>query len=94
MSDDQTEPQLVPNFFLHVSIREICNSLLIDPNYGGLKDARDEDDNIITSDSTLRSLLPPQLKNCPHDTRSCVVVDVTFLLKVYIHHCYPGLIGI
>ena len=26
------------------------------------KDARDEDDNIITRDSTLRSLLPPQVK--------------------------------
>ena len=33
-----------------------------DPNDGGLKDARDEDCEIIISDSTLRSLLPPQLK--------------------------------
>ena len=31
-------------------------------NCGGLKDARDEDGKIIISDSTLRSLLPPQLK--------------------------------
>ena len=29
---------------------------------GGLKDARDEDGKIIISDSTLRSLLPPKLK--------------------------------
>ena len=34
-----------------------------DPNDGGLKDARDEDGKIIISDSTLRSLLPPKLKN-------------------------------
>ena len=32
------------------------------PNDGGLKYARDEDDNIIISDSTLRSLFIPQLK--------------------------------
>ena len=62
MFDDQTEPQLVPKFLLRVSVRELHNILVIDPNYGGLKDARDEDDNIIISDSTLHSLLPPQLK--------------------------------
>ena len=33
-----------------------------DPNYGGLKDARDGDDIIIISDSKLSSLLPTQLK--------------------------------
>ena len=27
-------------------------------------------------------------------TRSCVVVNVAFLLKVYIHYFYPGVIGI
>ena len=31
-------------------------------NDGSLKDAMYEDDNIIISDSTLRSLFPPQLK--------------------------------
>ena len=45
-----------------MSVRELHNSLVSDPNYGGLKDARDEDGKIIISDSTLRSLLPPQLK--------------------------------
>ena len=59
---DQTEPQLVPKWFLQVSVRELHNSLVSDPNDGGLKDARDEDGKIIISDSTLRSLLPPQLK--------------------------------
>ena len=62
---DQTEPQLVPKLLLQVSVRELHNSLVSDPNDGGLKDARDEDDNIIISDSTLRSLLPPQLKQIP-----------------------------
>ena len=62
MLDDQTEPKLVPKFLLWVSVRELHNSLVSDPNDGGIKDARDEDDNIIISDSTLRSLFPPQLK--------------------------------
>ena len=45
-----------------MSVRELHNSLVSDPNDGGLKDARDEDTNNIISDSTLRSLFPPQLK--------------------------------
>ena len=47
---------------LQVSVREMHNSLVSDPNDGVIKNSRDEDDNIIISDSTLRSLLPPQLK--------------------------------
>ena len=58
--DDQIEPQLVPKLLLQVSVREIHNSLVSDPNHGGLKDSRYEDGKIIISDSTLRSLLPPQ----------------------------------
>ena len=60
--DDQTEPQLVPKLLFQVSVREMHNSLVSDTNDGGIKSARDEDDNIIISDSTLRSLIPPQLK--------------------------------
>ena len=59
---DQTEPTLVPKLLLQVSVRELHNSLVSDPTDGGLKDARDEDDKIIIGNSTLRSLLPPQLK--------------------------------
>ena len=50
------------NFLTLCVVRELFNSLVIDPIDGGLKDARDEDGNIIISDSILRSLLPPQLK--------------------------------
>ena len=60
--DDQTEPTLVPKLLPQVSVIELHNSLVSDPNDGGIKYARDEDDKIIISDSTLRSLLPPQLK--------------------------------
>ena len=61
--DYQTEPQLVPKLSLHVSVRELNNSLVIDPNDGGLKDPRDKNNNINISDYTFRSLLPPQLKH-------------------------------
>ena len=57
--DDQTEPQLVPKLLIHVSVREPHNSLVSDPNYGGLKYARDENGKIIISYSTLCLLLPP-----------------------------------
>ena len=77
-----------------MSVRELHNSLVSDPNDGSLKYARDEDDNIIISDSTLRSLLPPKLNKCQHDTRSCVVVNVAVLLKLCTRHCYTGVIGI
>ena len=62
MFDDQTEPQLVPKLLIQVSVRELHNSLVSDPNDCGLKDAKDEDDNIIISDSTFSSLFPPQFK--------------------------------
>ena len=65
MFDDKIEPQLVPKLLLQVSVIELHNILVSDPNYDGIKDARDEGDNNNISDSTLRSLLPPQLKQMP-----------------------------
>ena len=62
MFDGQIEPQLVPKLLHRVSIRKLNNILVIDPNDCVLKYSRDEDDNIIISDSTLCSMLPPQLK--------------------------------
>ena len=57
-----TEPQLVPYFLLQVSVRELHNSLVSDTDNGGIKEARDAEDNIIISDSTSCSLFPPQFK--------------------------------
>ena len=62
MLNYQSEPQLVPKLLLQVSVRELHNSLVSDPNDGGLKNARDEDGKITFRDSTLHSLLPPQFK--------------------------------
>ena len=59
--DGHTEPQLVPKLLLYVSVREVRKSLANATIVGDLKEAIDEDDNIIISDSTLLSLLLPQL---------------------------------
>ena len=58
---DQMEPQLVPKLLLHVSTIELHNIMLSPPEEGGLKEARNEHNNIIISDSTLRNILTPQL---------------------------------
>ena len=63
--DGHTEPQLVPKLLLLVSVREIHKILVSDTDDGGLKDSRDAENNIIISDATLRSLLPPQFKKMP-----------------------------
>ena len=53
---------MVPKLLLQWSVRELYNSLVSDPNNGSPQEARDEEDNIIISDSTLRMLLPKQKK--------------------------------
>ena len=77
-----------------MSVRELHKIIVSYPNYGGIKDARDEGNNIIFSDSTLRNCCHPNLKKNPHDTSSCVVVNVAFVLKLHIRLIYPGVIGI
>ena len=86
MLDDQKEPQLVPKLLLQVSVRELYNSLVSDPNDGGLKDARDEDGKIIISDSTLRSLFPPQLKQMSARYKIMRGCECCISSKVFIHH--------
>ena len=53
----------MPKLLLHVSVRKHHNSMVSHPEEGGLKKVRDEDNNIIISDSPLRNILPHQLKN-------------------------------
>ena len=91
--DGHTRPQITPKMLLWVSSREIHNSLVSDPDYGGLKEAIYAENNIIISDFTLCSLFPPP-KKCQHNTRSCVVVNVVYMPKVYILHYYHGVIGL
>ena len=79
---------------LQVSVRELHNNIVSEPVYGGIKEARYADNSIIISDYTFRSLLKPQLKKCHQDTRSCVVVNVVYMPKLYIPHNYHGVTGI
>ena len=57
--DGHNEPQPAPKLLFQVSVIEIHNNLVSSTKDGGIKEARDEDDNVIISDSILRSLLPP-----------------------------------
>ena len=47
---------------LQVSVQELINIMVSTPEEGGPKEARNEVNDIIISDSTLRNILPPQLK--------------------------------
>ena len=58
--DGHNRPQIYPKLLLQVSIRERHNSIVSEPVDGGIKEARDVENNIIISDSTLHSLLPTQ----------------------------------
>ena len=67
--DVKTEPQFVPKLLLQVSVRELHNSLISDTSDGGIKEARDTENNIVIRDSTLHSLFTSQLKKCHQDTK-------------------------
>ena len=62
MFDDQTETQLVTKLLLQVYVRELHNRLVSDLTDGGIKYAREEENNSIISDYTFCSLFPPKLK--------------------------------
>ena len=61
--DGYSWPQLVPKLLLQVSVWGLHNSMVSPPEEGILEESRDVDNNIIISNSTLRSIIPPQLKN-------------------------------
>ena len=76
--DGHTRPQIVPNVLLKVSVREIYYRLVSAPYDSGIKEEIYAYNNIIISDSTLRSLLPALIKQIHHYTRSCMVVNVLY----------------
>ena len=61
--DGYTRPQINKILLLKVFLRELHNSLVSELEDGGLKEARDAENNIIIIDSTLHSLFPPKIKN-------------------------------
>ena len=54
---------LLPKLLLQVSVQELYNTMMIPPEEGVFKEAINVYNNTIISDSTLRRILPPQLKN-------------------------------
>ena len=62
-TNSHIEKQLLPNLLLHVSVRELHNGMVSPPEEGGIKEARDERNNIIIGDSALRNIIMPKLKN-------------------------------
>ena len=55
--DRKVEKQLVPKFLLRILLRELHNSMIIQPEESRLKEERDAENNIIISDSTLLNIL-------------------------------------
>ena len=58
-----SKEKLVPKLLLQVSVQELYNTMMIPPEEVVFKEAIDVYNNNIISDSTLRRILPPQLKN-------------------------------
>ena len=92
--DGHYEPQLVSKLLLQVSVREIHNRVVIHPYEGVLKETRYAKNNIIISESKLRSILPPQLNNmyarykvmCVCECCICAKIINSSLLSW--HDCY------
>ena len=61
--DGHYEPQAVPKLLLQLSVRELYNIMVSPPKESGTMEAIDAYNNTTISDSTIRSIIPPQLKN-------------------------------
>ena len=58
-----SEKQLVTRLLLKLSVWELQNSMVITQQECGMKEVKDENNNIFISDSALQTILPPKLKN-------------------------------
>ena len=61
--DGNPEKQLMPELLLQVSVQELHNISAIPPEEGVMNEARDEENNIIISDSTSKNIIPNEIKN-------------------------------
>ena len=68
----KNEKQIVPKRLSYVSIGELHKIMANLPEGGVIKETRDEQNVIIISDSSLRTILPPRQKNMSaHDNFIC-----------------------
>ena len=58
-----SEKQMAPKLLLQVSAQELHNKMVSTLEEGGLKEARDEENNIIIRNHTPCNILPTKLKN-------------------------------
>ena len=76
----------MPKLLLQVYVRELHDGMVSPPQGIGLKEARDEDNDIIISDSIFLNILPPQLKNM---TSQCKVKwEGGQVLHIYQKHAF------
>jgi hypothetical protein len=61
LSKETGEKEGVGKLLLEISVRELHNSLIGLVEDGGLASARDANGKVLTSDTALRYMLPPQL---------------------------------
>ena len=80
--DSQVETQSVPKLLLQVSAREIPNSKVSSQEEDGLNDAKNAYNNIIISASTLRNILPSQLKNTTSQYKVMCVFECSISVKI------------
>ena len=68
----ECQKERVSKLLLQISIRELHNDMLLPPDEGGFKEARDETGNVRISDTALRALLPEQArKMTPRHKQMC-----------------------
>jgi hypothetical protein len=66
------EREQVAKLLLQITIRELHNDMLLSPEKGGFKEAKDEVGNVLISDTALRALLPEQVRRMtPRHKQMC-----------------------
>ena len=86
--DGHTRPQIVPKQLLHMSFRELHNSLVVDPDSGGLKEEIYTENGIIIRYSKLGLLFPTQI------FKTIAIQGYVWLWMLYIWKKYTFLITI
>ena len=79
---------------LKVHVLELHKSMVIPLEEVGINKAKNAEKNIISSDSTLRNTLPPQLKNISAWYKLMCVFCLVYPPKILIHMNYYGAIVI
>ena len=89
-----SEKQMAPKLLLQVSAQELHNKMVSTLEEGGLKEARDEENNIIIRNHTLCNILPTKLKNMYSrykdmcDCECCIYTKMIYYSLISLRDCY------